>query len=61
MGPKGKLPWITLNGVDTGDSQLCIELLSRHFNKDLNSSLSEEQKATARALRIMAEDHLYWL
>ena len=60
FGPKGKTPWVTLNGVDTADSQLCLELLGRHFNKDLGSHLSEEDRAVARALHIMIEEHLYW-
>lgn len=52
---------MTLNGVDTADSQLCLELLARKFNKNLSSNLSEEEQAAARAIQIMAEEHLYWL
>lgn len=61
MGPKGKTPWITLNGKKVGDSQLCLELLSETFHKDLSHHLSIEDKAVARAFQIMAEDHLYWV
>lgn len=60
MGPKGKTPWITLNGVDTADSQLCLELLTKHFNKDFSSHLTEQDRAIARAMQIMVEEHLYW-
>lgn len=59
-GPKGKMPWITLNGEEIADSQLCIELLARKFNKDLKSHLTKEEIAAAHALQIMAEEHLQW-
>lgn len=61
MGPKGKTPWITLNGKKMGDSQLCLELLAETFHKDISGHLSVEEKAVARAFQIMAEDHLYWV
>lgn len=60
MGPKGKTPWITLDGRKIGDSQLCLELLADRFSKDFSSHLSTEEKSIARAFQIMAEDHLYW-
>lgn len=60
MGPKGKVPWITLNGKDYADSQLIMEYLSDFFKKDFSRDLSQEQKAIATSLRIMAEEHLYW-
>jgi len=63
MGPKGKSPWITLNGEDYSDSQMCIELLAKKFDKanHLSSHLSESEQATATAFRIMAEEHLLWV
>lgn len=61
MGPKGKTPWITLNGKKIGDSQLCLEQLAETFHKDFSGRLSVEEKAVARAFQIMAEDHLYWV
>ena len=60
MGPKGKFPWITLNGEDFTDSQLIIEHLNSVFEKNFSYHLTTEQKATARAFRIMAEEHLLW-
>ena len=60
MGPKGKTPWITLNGIDIADSQLCLELIAKHFNTDFSSHLTEQDRAIARAMQIMAEEHLYW-
>ncbi len=60
MGPKGKTPWITLNGQDFGDSQLCLELLAKRYQKDFSAHLTAEERAIARSLQIMAEEHLYW-
>jgi len=60
MGPKGKMPWITLNNEEFTDSSLIIELLSRKFQKNVSSHLTEEEKAVARAFQIMTEEHLYW-
>ncbi|ODM89037.1 hypothetical protein Ocin01_17645 [Orchesella cincta] len=59
-GPKGKLPWITYQGVHLADSQLCIEYLNKKFDISLNKSASKEQLAAARACRIMLEDHFLW-
>ena len=57
---KGKTPWITINGEDIADSQHIIEYLSKHFNIDMCAHLSDEERAVARSMRIMLEDHLYW-
>ncbi len=56
----GKTPWITLNGTDVPDSTLAIEHLSKHFNIDMNSHLSPSEKAIAKGMRHMMEDHCYW-
>jgi len=37
-----------------------MELLNHHFSKDLNSHLNDEEKAVARSMQIMIEEHLYW-
>ncbi|EFX81103.1 hypothetical protein DAPPUDRAFT_303601 [Daphnia pulex] len=50
MGLKGKTPWITLNGDNIADSQLCMELLARKFHKDCSSHLSPKEQAIARGL-----------
>jgi len=60
MGPKGKMPWISLNGEEHGDSTLCIELLSERYNQHLSSHLTTEERAVARAFQLLAEEHLYW-
>jgi len=60
FGPKGKMPWITLNGEHIADSQICLELLARKFNKDFSSHLTPEEQAVGRAMQIMTEEHLLW-
>lgn len=60
MGYKGKTPWITLNGEELADSQIIMENLGPKFSKDLSAHLSNEEKAVARSLRIMLEDHFLW-
>lgn len=60
FGPKRKTPWITFNGQEIGDSQLIMEMLAKEFGKDFSSHLTPEEKAVARSLRIMAEEHFFW-
>ncbi|KAL7633402.1 UNVERIFIED_CONTAM: hypothetical protein RMT77_016273 [Armadillidium vulgare] len=60
IGPKGKCPWITFNGKDYADSQLIMEFLGEKLKKNFSSHLNEEQKAVARAMLIMTEEHILW-
>jgi glutathione S-transferase len=58
-GPKGKNPWIELEGEPIGDSELIIELLENRFGIDLNAELSSEQKAVGLAWRRTFEEHFH--
>ncbi|XP_069969470.1 failed axon connections homolog isoform X1 [Penaeus vannamei] len=60
LGPKGKTPWITLNGEDVGDSQMIIEKLAAKFGKEFDAHLSQEEKAVAHSLRIMVDEYFVW-
>ncbi|KAH9503213.1 hypothetical protein Btru_068486 [Bulinus truncatus] len=60
MSKKGKTPWITYNGIDIADSQFCIQFLKIKRDFDVDRHLSKEQKATARAIRCLTEENLYW-
>ena len=59
FGPKEKTHWITINGQEIVDSQLCFEFLAETFQKDFSSHLSLLEQATARACQIMCEEHLF--
>jgi len=60
FGPKGKTPWISLNGEHTADSQMIIDYLRKKFEKSLNGSYSEEHLAIGTAVRVMLEEHAFW-
>ncbi|MEZ4295931.1 MAG: glutathione S-transferase family protein [Polyangiaceae bacterium] len=60
--PKGKLPFVELDGGEVmGDSTLIVERLSRERGIDTDRGLSVEQKAVSHAFRRMAKEHLYWV
>ena len=54
-----KSPWITLNNQEYFDSQLIVDAISRKWHQE--SSLSPKEKAVSRSLRVLMEDHLYWV
>ncbi|XP_063612418.1 failed axon connections homolog [Penaeus indicus] len=60
FGPKGKCPWITLNGEDLGDSEFILERLASEFDVDLDSHLDPQKAATLEAVRVLADEHLFW-
>ena len=57
---KGKIPFIKYNGKEIADSTFIIELLNKEFDVDLNSSLSEIDKAVSIAFQRLCEENLYW-
>lgn len=61
IGPKGKTPWISLNGQHIPDSQFIIQFLNRKFDKNLNrGKYSEEKLAVAKLVRLTLEEHFFW-
>ena len=58
-GPKGKNPWIELDGARMGDSGLIIERLASRSGRDLDDWLDHEQRAVALAVTRMVEEHLH--
>jgi glutathione S-transferase len=58
-GPKGKNPWIELDGELIGDTEIIIELLSRRYGIDLDASLNIAQKAIGLAWRRTFEEHFH--
>ena len=59
-GPKGKMPFITLNGEDYTDSELIMNMLMKEFNVKNDDNVSEADKAVMTAFNVMTEEHLYW-
>lgn len=39
---------------------MIIQYFNKKFDIDLNKDLTPEQRATARAMQKMVEEHLYW-
>ena len=48
------------NGKEYADSSFIIDFLNKERGVDLNSHLTEEQKAISRAFQKMNEENLYW-
>lgn len=57
---KGKTPWITYNGEEIADSQIIQEYLSEKHGINFSSHLTPEEKAVARGMRAILEDHFYY-
>lgn len=58
-GPKGKNPWIELDGERIGDSEIIISRLGSKFGVDLEAGLSAEQAAVAHVWRRTFEEHFH--
>lgn len=58
-GPKGKNPWIELDGERIGDSEIIIDLLSRRYGVDLDDGLDPVEKAAGHAWRRTFEEHFH--
>lgn len=61
--PKGKIPYIGLEGRLVGDSQLIMEMLESRRAPDarLDGWLSDTQRATGHALQRMLDEGLYFV
>lgn len=58
-GPKGKSPWIELNGERIGDSEVIIDLLARRTGFDIDRGLTDDERAISHMLRRMLEEHFH--
>ena len=58
--PKGKIPFVTIDGELIGDSQLIIDRLERTGPQPLDADLSARDRATGRAVRRMNEEGTYF-
>lgn len=59
--PKGKLPYLIIDGERIADSELIFERLNTMTQGKLYAGLTPEEKATGVAFSRLAEDHLYWM
>nr|AYM52911.1 glutathione S-transferase [Sorangium cellulosum] len=58
--PKGKMPYVDIDGRKIGDSQLIIEHLQRVHGDKLDAHLAPEARARGHAIRRMVEEGAYW-
>ncbi len=58
-GPKGKNPWVELDGQRMADSQLIIDHLRTVNDVDPDAWLDDDQRAVVHAFRRMIEEHLH--
>jgi glutathione S-transferase len=60
--PKGKVPYIIeKDGSRLGDSTFIIDHLTAQFERDPDSRLTAEQRATSVAFRRMMKEEFYWV
>ncbi len=58
--PKGKLPFIEVDGQRIADSCFIVDYLTDQYHLHLDHWLSEDQKAAAYFVRKTIEEHFYW-
>ena len=51
---------MSYNGEEIADSELCIRYLNDKLGVDLDRGLTLEQKAVARAIQVLVNEHLQW-
>lgn len=57
---KGLLPFIELNGEEIADSDVILSTLSAKFEKDMDASLTPEQRNIKHAMVSMINNHTLW-
>jgi len=58
-GPKGKNPWIELDGNLVGDTEIIIDLLAKRSGFDIDAGLTPAQRGLSHAARRMIEEHFH--
>lgn len=59
--PKGKLPYIDIDGEVTADSELILQKLNQTFSDGVYGELTPKEIAVGRAFTRLCEEHLYWM
>lgn len=58
--PKGKLPYVTVDGQALADTQFIIDEPSRRHGLALDAQLRPRERAEATAFQRLFEENLYW-
>ncbi|WNG38136.1 glutathione S-transferase family protein [Archangium violaceum] len=58
--PKGKVPYVEIDGKLMGDSQFIIDYLKNKHGDSLDAKLTPEQLAIGHTIRRMLEECTYW-
>ena len=58
--PKGRIPYVEMDGRLMGDSNLIIQSLKGRFGDPFDGGLTREQRAHALSIQSLTEDHLYF-
>ena len=61
LAPKGKMPFVEIDGQRMGDSTLILERLSKEPGKDPDADLGRTERAVSHAFRRMIKENLYWV
>jgi glutathione S-transferase len=59
--PKGKLPYLIVDGERLADSELIVEYLDMTTQGQVYAGLAANDKSHGLGLTRLAEDHLYWM
>ncbi len=58
--PKGKMPYIDHDGKVVADSSFILAYCAKTFGVDLDEGMTPRERATARAVQSMIEEHMYF-
>lgn len=59
--PKGKMPYVDIDGLVMGDSALILQHLERSRPNPVDAHLDEDQRALGHVVRRMLEEGTYWI
>jgi glutathione S-transferase len=59
--PKGKLPYLLVDGEKLADSELIVEYIDNLTGGKVYAGLSAKERAIGVALSRLVDDHLYWI
>lgn len=54
------MPWIEYNHQQVSGSEFIVDFLEEKLGVNLNLNLTPQERAVARAVTKMVEEHLYW-